>query len=76
MYYANNRFFQGVIIDITETVTLRNKLQMLLRNMPEDIILVTAEDGTYRCEAMSNGLSRERGIESGDIPAFPGYRRL
>lgn len=63
MYYANNRFFQGVIIDITETVTLRNKLQMLLRNMPEDIILVTAEDGTYRCEAMSNGLSRERGID-------------
>lgn len=63
MDYANKRFFQGVIIDITETVTLRNKLQMLLKNMPEDIILVTAHDGQYRCEAMINGLSRERGID-------------
>lgn len=62
MDYANKRFYQGVIIDVTKTVVLRNKLQMLLRNMPEDIILVTNQNGQYRCEAMANGLSRGQGI--------------
>lgn len=63
MDYANKRFYQGVIIDITETVTLRNKLQMLLKNMPEDIILVTIQNGKYRCEAIANGLSRNQGMD-------------
>lgn len=62
MYYENKCFFQGVVINITETVALRNKLQMLLRNMPENIILVTSQNGEYRCEAVINGLSREMGI--------------
>lgn len=63
MDYANKRFYQGVIIDVTETVALRNKLQMLLRNMPEDIILVTNHNGQYQCESMANGLTRSQGID-------------
>lgn len=62
MDYGGKQFYQGVIIDVTERVVLYNKLQMLLKNMPEDILLVTLQDGKSRCEAMANGLSRKRGI--------------
>ena len=61
MSYGGNEFFQGVVLDVTEMVTLRERLRLLLDYVPEDFILVRSRDGRYEYEVMADGLARSLG---------------
>lgn len=58
MEYDGKEFFQGVILDVTELVSLREHLRLLLEHIPEDFILVSSKDGQYGYEVIADGLNR------------------
>lgn len=61
MRYGGNEFFQGVVLDVTEQVTLRERLRLLLDHIPEDFILVSCGDGRASSEIIADGLGRMLG---------------
>lgn len=61
MMYEGNEFFQGVVLDVTELVTLRERLQLLLAHVPEDFVLVSCHDGRFEHEIIADGLARTMG---------------
>ena len=45
MEYQDRQFLQGIIMDITETVNLRNQMTHLLSHLPESIFLLRTREG-------------------------------
>lgn len=61
MEYNGRFFLQGVILDITETVGLRNKMKLLMRHMPEAVSLLTYRDGNISVNVLTEGLFSRMG---------------
>ena len=59
--YGGFVFIQGVVLDITETVNLRNNMQMLVENTPENILLISLKDNNFSFKVIANGLYRSLG---------------
>ena len=52
---------QGVVLEVTELVTLRERLRLLLAHVPEDFVLVSCHDGRFEHEIIADGLARTMG---------------
>lgn len=61
MNFHGTSFFQGVVIDVTETVELRNKMRMLMENSSDNVVLINYKDGNFKYEILGDGLFRELG---------------
>lgn len=61
MLYGDKEFFQGVVLEVTELVTLRERLRLLLAHVPEDFVLVSCHDGRFEHEIIADGLARTMG---------------
>ena len=42
--YEGTSFLQGVVVDVTETVELRNMMRILMEHTPNDIVLLSWSD--------------------------------
>lgn len=62
--YDGKGFIQGVVLDVTETVELRNKMKMLMMHTPETIFLAHWKENGLECQMLVNGLARNLGISS------------
>ena len=58
---GGDSFFQGIVIDVTETVELRNSMEILMKYAAFDILLMTARDGKRHYKVLANGISRDSG---------------
>lgn len=58
MEYDGREFFQGVVLDVTELVNLRERLRLLLDHIPEDFVLVSCHDGIFEYDVIADGLGR------------------
>ncbi|WP_125140771.1 EAL domain-containing protein [Clostridium transplantifaecale] len=56
MEYGGKAFLQGVVLDITETVELRNRMKLLMKHLPESVSLLTYKDGDISVQILTNGL--------------------
>lgn len=63
---SGNIFLQGVATDITETVKLRNKMQLLTEHIPENILLATYKDHCLTHSLIADGLFRDLGLSLED----------
>lgn len=61
MHFNGTSFLQGVVIDVTETVELRNKMRMLMGNSPDNVVMVYYKDGIFSYDILGDGLFRELG---------------
>lgn len=61
MELGSTSFIQGVILDVTDTVELRNKMQLLMEHIPENIGVLSYADGTFQYTAITNGLYKIHG---------------
>ena len=59
--YGGTRFIQGVLLDVTETVELRNNMKLLEEHMVENILLIEWKDGKTERKVIADGLSRSIG---------------
>ena len=74
--YEGVSFLQGVVVDVTETVELRNAMRMLVDHTLNDIVLVSWTDRAHaRFEVIADGISRECGY-AGDALARMLEQRL
>lgn len=56
MEYAGTTFLQGIVLEVTRTVELRNKMKLLMKHMPESIALITLRDGGLSVQILAEGL--------------------
>ena len=68
--YDGNDFFQGVVLDVTELVTLRERLRLLMAHVPEDYVLVSCQDGHFEHEIIADGLARTIGYSRDEYIAL------
>ncbi len=61
------RFFRGVIVDVTEIVELRNRIQLLIQYTPQDIVILNVKNGDVYFNVLANGLSRGYGVSAADF---------
>lgn len=61
MNFHGTSFFQGVVVDVTETMELKNKMRMFMENFSDNVVLVHYKDGIFRYEILGDGLFRELG---------------
>ena len=54
-------FIQGIVLDVTQTVILRNRMQLLMDYMPDSMILYHCESGRDSYKVITNGLFRKYG---------------
>lgn len=74
--YEGVSFLQGVVVDVTETVELRNAMRMLVDHTLNDIVLVSWTDRAHaRFEVIADGISRKCGY-AGDALARMLEQRL
>lgn len=70
MEYQGKQFLQGIVLDITETVNLRNRMSHLLKRLPESIFLLRARDGRIEFRLLSEGFFKEYGYTSESLEQF------
>lgn len=58
---GGDSFFQGIVIDVTETVELRNNMKILMKYAAFDILLMTAGEGKRHYKVLANGITRASG---------------
>lgn len=56
MEYGGKTFLQGVVLDVTETVELRNKMKLLMKHMPESVYLLTYRNDCLYSQVLAKGL--------------------
>lgn len=62
--YEGVSFLQGVIVDVTETVELRNMMSLLIEHLPNDIVMLSWTDRDHiRVEVVAYGFSSKYGCE-------------
>lgn len=54
--YGEREFLQGVILDITETVELRNRMKLLMKHMPEAVTILTYKEENISIQILTKGL--------------------
>lgn len=54
-------FIQGVVLDVTESVTLRNRMRMLIKHMPDSMTLLHWNGKKASYEVIANGLLQKYG---------------
>lgn len=59
--YEGKRFYQSVVINITETVALRNKMQLLMKYTYDDIFLINLQGNNTSYEIITHGLASSYG---------------
>lgn len=62
--FEGSVFLQGIVMDVTDTVTLRNRMRMLIEYMPDSMILYTRSAGNDSFKVITNGLFREYGYSA------------
>lgn len=62
--YEGRMFFQGIIMDVTNTVTLRNRMQMLIEYMPDSMVLYHRRNGDDSIQVITNGLFKGYGYSA------------
>lgn len=67
MEYEGKRFFQGMVVDVTETVELRDKMRLLMAHTPENIFLLKVRGGEGSCRVIADGLCRDLGCQPGQF---------
>lgn len=67
---GGDSFFQGIVMDVTETVELRRNMQILKEHAALDILLMTASGGKRHYQVLANGLSRDRGYSAEEAELF------
>ena len=55
MEYGGKTFLQGVVLDVTETVELRNKMKLLMKHMPESVYLLTYRNDCLYSQVLAKG---------------------
>lgn len=61
--YEGTSFLQGVVVDVTETVELRNTMRMLIEHVPNDIVLFTWSDREHvRVHVIAYGAAKKYGL--------------
>ena len=63
MEYSKKEIFQGVVIDVTETVNLRKKMELLMEYAPESIVLVEKDGDKMTHDVITTGLFRDVGYD-------------
>lgn len=61
MKYQGKRFLQGVIMDISESVSLRSQMEHLLEYLPESVSLLGVENGDIKFKLLSTGFFEQYG---------------
>ena len=64
MEYGGKTFLQGVVLDVTETVELRNKMKLLMKHMPESVYLLTYRKKCLYSQVLAKGLFSRWPIQS------------
>lgn len=59
--FQGNAYLQGVVRDVSETVKLQNKMQLLKENSPENIFVITYSKEMWNYEVISDGLFKKFG---------------
>ena len=59
--FRGNVFLQGVVLEITNMVKLRNKMKLLMEHTPENIFILTFKDGHWTYEMIAGGLFQKLG---------------
>ncbi|WP_243147935.1 EAL domain-containing protein [Bittarella massiliensis (ex Durand et al. 2017)] len=75
MEYEGKRFFQGMVVDITETVELRDKMRLLMAHTPENIFLLKVRGERERVRVIADGLFRDLGGRPGQFEEMLRTRR-
>lgn len=65
--YEGKHFFQGMVIDITDTVALRDGVQLSMKHTPENIFLLKAGGEEARYQVIADGLCRDLGGRPGQF---------
>ena len=66
--YEGTSFLQGVVVDVTETVELRNTMRMLVDHTPNDIVLFSWTDRAHvRFKVVADGISRKCGYAGDEL---------
>lgn len=61
--YEGTSFLQGVVVDVTETVELRNMMRILMEHTPNDIVLLSWSDRErVRAHVVACGVSGKHGL--------------
>ena len=60
--YDGTIMLQGVVMDVTETVELRDRMRLLMENTPENVVLFNYHNGQRGYQVITNGLSRSLGL--------------
>lgn len=69
--YRGEAFFQGAVVDVTETVTLRNRMRFLMQSAKEDILILTArQEEIIRLEVLTNGYVKNQGFTEESFLSF------
>lgn len=65
--YDKQEFFQGIVIDVTETIELRNQMKIFRAHTPLDIFVMTIGPKHTKYSVLANGLTKKWGISLSDI---------
>lgn len=60
------RMIQGIVLNISDTVKLRDRMRMFVDNTPEDILLLNYKNKEITFEVIANGISRIMGHSADD----------
>lgn len=74
--YHGTLYYQGVVLDVTETVNLRNKMQMLEESLPENILLINYSEESTHIEVITQGLFRSLGYENKEVEDYIAQKKL
>lgn len=61
--YKGEVFYQGSVVDVTDTVALRNNMKLLMQSATEDILILTAVNGkAVQLEVLTCGYVKKHGF--------------
>ena len=59
--------YKRQVVDVTETVELRDKMRLLMAHTPENIFLLKVRGGEGSCRVIADGLCRDLGCQPGQF---------
>lgn len=59
--YSGSIFIQGVVLNVTEMVELRNMMKIIMGHTPDNILFLKGNNGVWTYEVAADGISRQVG---------------
>lgn len=71
MDYNGEIFYQGSVVDVTETVALRNNMKLLMKSTGEDILILTTKGGEIKqFNVLTYGYMKKQGFTEENFRQF------